>query len=120
MWTQRSRWGLTVQHSGAAPLPHPTALDAPRISLAFWAVRAHCWLMSSLPSVNAPCSTSTLLRKIKRKCDFLPSETQTVKQQGGKGSGMVRMPQREGLGQTGVCTAAGWERAAVLLGYINK
>ena len=26
----------------------------PRIQLAFWAVRAHCWLMSSLPSTSTP------------------------------------------------------------------
>jgi len=58
MWMQYYQWGL----SSAQQRGRITSLDLlvmhlliqPRGGLTFWAVRAHCWLMSSLPSTSTP------------------------------------------------------------------
>ena len=44
---------------GQDHLPYPAghaSFDAAKVQLLFWAVRAHCWLMSSLPSSSIPRS----------------------------------------------------------------
>jgi len=62
---QYSRWGFTNTECGVAGSLAMTCLPwlflfiylflmHARIQLAFWAVRAHCWLVSSFPSTTTP------------------------------------------------------------------
>ena len=50
--------------SGSLSLLVTLVLMQPRICLAFWAARAHCWFMSSLPSTRTPKSFSARLTSI--------------------------------------------------------
>ena len=50
---------------GGNPLPHPTAIPVllqPRIQLAFWTARAHCWLTTSFSPART-LKVKILLRK---------------------------------------------------------
>ena len=56
IWMQYARWSLTSAEQWgritSLNLLTTFLLMQPRIWLSFWAVRAHCWLMSSLPSAS--------------------------------------------------------------------
>lgn len=57
-WTRDFRWGLT-RAEWDNPVPLPAASSQPRISCAFQAARAPCWLLSSFSSTRAYKSFSS-------------------------------------------------------------
>ena len=64
-WTQHSRCGLSIaeQRGRITSLDLLATLFAmyPRIRLAFWATRSHCWLMTNQLPTRTPRSFSTEL-----------------------------------------------------------
>ena len=62
-WVQYCRWGLTITSLSLLAI---FLLMQLRILLVFWAMSAHCWLMSSFSSTTTSNSFSTGLWKLNK------------------------------------------------------